>query len=228
MSENFIVSYPKSGRSWLRMMFERLNIDYLVDHAGSHFKHHPDTEHLNIDIKKYQKKKIVFLVRNPLDILVSSYFHITHRKNMFDGNLSEMVSDPRFGIRRVMEFLHTWHRGYKHNEVNFLIVRYEDLHKDIFYQIKRILFFLDKQKPEQQIEDAIEYANFDNLKKMEEAGVLAWMGAAMLPGNVNDNNSYKMREGKVEGYKEYMSKNDIEYCRDIIRINYLSEIFFYF
>lgn len=95
----YIISYPKSGRTWLRTLLGKALCDHYQidkelllqthilsrrakilptlfshDMKGSELWHE-----LNPDKSKYRSKKIVFLARQPHDILVSFYFHTKNR-----------------------------------------------------------------------------------------------------------------------------------------------------
>ena len=56
------------------------------------------------------------------------------------------------------------------------------------------------------------------MQKMEKEG--AFRGDHRLTAtDTNDKDSFKMRKGKVGGYKEHLTKADIEYINDEIQKN---------
>ena len=63
--------------------------------------------------------------------------------------------------------------GQKKNE-NLLLIKYEDLIKDLKVELKKIIIFLEKyldfKTNEKKIENIIRSTNFDNLKKGEKEG----------------------------------------------------------
>ena len=78
-AEAVVLSYPKSGRTWLRAMLDELGIGVDYDHADANTLYHP-TEPFEIgrvDAGRYGDKRVVFLQRDPRDVLVSSYFEAT-------------------------------------------------------------------------------------------------------------------------------------------------------
>src|SRR5437773_2246999 len=55
---------------------------------------------------------------------------------------------------------------------------------------------------------ALEFSRFENMQKLEAAGVF---GSKILhPGDVRDPESFKVRRGKVGGFREYLSAGDQE------------------
>lgn len=117
----FIVSFPKSGRTWLRVMvgkvlsekfsrpftveLEKLadeNVPYIrMIHDGSNAVAQP----LETDKRKYKNKGVVFLARDPRDTVVSYYFHLAKRDRRFSGDIADFIRDERFGIERIIDFM---------------------------------------------------------------------------------------------------------------------------
>ena len=101
-----IVSFPKSGRTWLRQMlchYTHCSIDLKpgrpdrlpkkilpanTDLPGILFIHedlplHKPPDDLNRDKGSYRRKRVVFLTRDPRDIVVSAYFERTKRIHLY-------------------------------------------------------------------------------------------------------------------------------------------------
>ena len=113
----FIISYPKCGRTWLRMLLGkaindkfRLNInDYQMSEIYSYtrkisevptiqFKHFGNphlVNYRNINrsiLEAIKKKTIIVLTRNPLNVSVSYYFHL---KGKSDDSILDFYADER-------------------------------------------------------------------------------------------------------------------------------------
>jgi hypothetical protein len=69
--------------------------------------------------------------------------------------------------------------------------------------------------PDRVVSDAIEYGRFDNMRRMEQAGGLG-EGSRLRPGDAADASSYKTRKGKVGGYAETFSPEDLGYANGVI------------
>src|SRR5262245_37390175 len=74
------VSYPKAGRTWLRVMFDELGLPLKYTHDGmGASKQRPFEEKNHCIRSSYQKEPVIFLSRDPRDTVVSAYFHAKHR-----------------------------------------------------------------------------------------------------------------------------------------------------
>ena len=132
-----IVSFGKSGRTWLRVMLSRVyQVKYqlpenmLFSFDNLHKKHSAIPKIFfthdnylkdytgNIDNKKdYYDKKVVLLIRNPLDIAVSQFFQWKYRMkpskkvlNNYPSHDSEMdmyqfVMDQDAGLPKIINYL---------------------------------------------------------------------------------------------------------------------------
>lgn len=210
-----VISYPKSGRTWLRVMLDYMDINLKFDHKLKDVKHvkslHPKTAH---DFwKKFGDKRIIFLTRDPKDTLVSSYFQAINREKTFEGSISEFIRSPEFGIQTILDYQLTWTK-YRSIYKNFLRIQYDEMQKDTAGTLEKIIVFLgfttiNKKK----LEKTVELFQFDNMQFYEKKGLLGLRyGNVLRPLGDKSNNSLKVRKGVIGGYKEYLSEEDVEYC----------------
>jgi hypothetical protein len=89
-----------------------------------------------------------------------------------------------------------------------LLVRYEDMRADPKRELKRIVALAEADFSEAEIDEAVAFASFDNLRKMERDNT--FRTTRLRPGNINDTDSYKVRRGKVGGFREYFSAEEAE------------------
>ncbi len=228
----YIISYPKSGRTWLRVLLGKalclkyglpdglmLDTYRLTAAAGilrTHFVHDLSEilaaisyHHLPTDKTEYAAKKVIFVVREIGDVLVSSYFQATRRTNKFRGPLSDFIRSDKFGIKKVVTFYNIWHRN-RHVPRDFLLLSYEEIHANAEAALAEALCFMgvDEIDPH-MLKEAVAFASFDNMKKMEADGY--FQDARMRPADVSDEESFKVRKGIAGGYKAYLSEVDIQY-----------------
>jgi hypothetical protein len=238
-----LVSWGKSGRTWLRVMmsrayqlqaglpkYELLDFDnlrrrnpglpkvffthgnYLRNYTG----HGYDTK---VD---FCGKRIVFLVRDPRDVAVSQYFQWKfrmrpHKKRLNDYPVDENISpfeflmEPEQGLPRVISYFNAWIREIP-NVGDVLVVRYEDMREDPGSVLRRILEFTGNPATDEQIADAVEFAAFDNLKKMEEKTRFSLLRSnwRLVPGDKGNPDSFKVRRAKVGGYRDYFTEEELE------------------
>lgn len=226
ISDAYIVSYKKSGKTWLKVILAKVialkhGSEMKLDtHLMSLFKSTPNimfshagsTKKNNILIldfgKLLKRKKILFLARDPRDQIVSLFHGTTKRTFLYKGNISKFIRDSELGINKLIDFMNYWAKEIDKKE-DSLIVTYEDLRKDTNKELKKILDFLKINVDDNIIDEAVNYSSFNNMRKMELAGT--FNDFRMLPVNKKDSNSFKTRKGKVGGYKEELSKEDIAY-----------------
>jgi Sulfotransferase domain len=65
-----------------------------------------------------------------------------------------------------------------------------------------VLSFLGTPGTEAQIADAVRFASYDNMKQMEQQRVFWLSGGRLVPKDRSNPNSYKVRRGKVAGYRD--------------------------
>src|ERR1043166_6336340 len=101
-----VVSHPKSGRTWLRVMLDELGIVADYTHAGPAKKGHQHYKDLSTDLPR-PYKRILILTRDPRDAAVSGYHQSirrAHESHRISGTMSEFLRDPRIGIQKAAHF----------------------------------------------------------------------------------------------------------------------------
>ena len=252
-----LISFPKCGRTWLRVMIgsvlqEEFNLaennllesgklQSLPDEIPKIFVTHSDEpfwkkpEELIDSKAEYQNKKVILLVRNPKDVVVSSYFEkkkrigfydlegyksneymkdIIERVKPYDGDMSDYVYESVGSLQTIIRFYNIWSEN-SHIPHNFLLVRYEDLVENTVQELKKVLEFIGLQSAsDEAIAKAVELASLKNMKAMEKTN--SFKSSRLKPGDPADPESYKVRKGKVGGFVDYLERREIEYCDDII------------
>ncbi len=97
------------------------------------------------------------------------------------------------------------------SQKNFMIIRYEALRASPAEHFRELLAVLGQTTPDMSIfQEALEFSKFENMQKLEAAG--AFDSKILRPGDVRDPESFKVRRGKIGGYREYLSTEDQEYA----------------
>lgn len=228
-----LVSYPKSGRTWFRFILSSylargfdLGFDpdlYSMFKVMPNFdmepvrglpafafaRHRPRppliaVTHLSYSRLRFRTFPVVFLVRDPRDVMVSSYFHATRHKHRFEGDINDFLKDSRQGVASLTRYLNGWSAGLRHHR--HIMVSYEDLSRDPHGETARVLGFLGVEAKPDLVAEAVATASFQSMQKLEQA--------AGLPGHDydrSDNESLRMRRGKAGGFADYLTADQIEY-----------------
>jgi len=250
----YVVSYRKSGRTWLRYLlgkiiekkynipvemksfrysdlsseFINLNENNIPRIIFCHDEDNKDASvnDLRFNKKVYKDKKIVFLVREPKDVLTSHYLHKKNRNLTYDKIISEFIRDPKYGIDKLIKFMNLWENN-RDLAGKFLLMKYEDMKEDTKSEVKKFLDFIGLNVEEEIIDWAIEESRFEKMKEIEIKNTLENVSSPELrAGNLDNEDSFKVRKGKVGGYSEYMSKEDVEFINQRVN-NSLSSYFDY-
>ena len=236
MVDTYVVSWPKTGRTWLRVLLGRVfahvteeleskildtyaltrhtDFDTVMFSHGGPF-HLFDPAHyqdLQFNHKRFADKKVIFLTRDIRDTLVSSYFQERKRTGVFKGDIQDFVRDPQLGARKIVRFYTMWYENQKHIR-DFTSITYEALKADPSLELGRLLKFLGLYGVGSEvIEEAVTYADFGNMRQLEASGT--FQDSMMRPGQKNDLDSLKVRRGKVGGFVDYLDADTQGYiCR---------------
>jgi hypothetical protein len=232
-----VIAHPKSGSTWLRFQLARLyqkryglpetvlprlerlpRLDSRVPYinmVGYEFIKRRVTE--PPPLADLSGRRIVFLSRHPCDVVVSLYFHVlkhaTLQRKLFnrwpldlaERSIFDFVMNDPWGLNEAIGF---YNRCAVHMRAmpEALLVRYEDMRADPKRELKRIVALAGADFSEDEIDEAVAFASFDNLRKMERDDTLRT--TRLRPGDVNDTDSYKVRRGKVGGFREYFSAEE--------------------
>ncbi len=227
----YLLSYPKCGRTWLRLMLAKaLQLHYnlpediifeissftslnpnipriTIDHDGAPLSERP--QEVRTVKSRFQHKKVILLIRNPRDVVVSSYFQMTKRDKKYEGDISSYLRYEVGSLDTLITWYNIWAQS-RHIPSDTLFVRYEDLHENSEQELRKILNFLELPDISPlTILKAVEYAHFDNMRNLEANDT--FQSSRLRPGQQDDSESYKTRRGKVGGYIDYLSEADIEY-----------------
>ena len=235
-----IVSFGKSGRTWLRVMLSRfyqvrhgLSQRHLIGFDNLHLRNraipkifftHDNytkdyTGNLNSKVD-YAGKKVVLLVRHPADVAVSQYYQWQYRMkpnkvalNRYpergqDLAIFDFVTREYAGLTRTIDFMNGW-AGEAGRSDGVLVVRYEDMRAQPERILGQILAFIGTPGTEDEVRDAVAFASFENMRKMETNSTFWLSGGRMRPRDRKNPQSFKTRRGKVGGYRDHFDAGEI-------------------
>jgi hypothetical protein len=208
------MSFPKSGRTWLIMMLEELAVVMEYSHKdgddvlGLHFN--------DMRAKPPNAKRMVLLVRDPRDTSVSGYYQATRRSDLYSGSISEFLRDPHCGIEKCARFNLMWAETARVRD-DMIVVCYEAMQKDAVMCLHAILNFFRAPRGHQEVRAAVQKNRFHAMQAREIAGEINPRYAHSLGAKrLNDPQSLKCRKGRVGGYRDELSSDDITYCDSIL------------
>ncbi|WP_297773350.1 sulfotransferase domain-containing protein [uncultured Roseovarius sp.] len=236
-----VVSFGKSGRTWLRVMVSRLYQqvydlpeDTLIGFDNFHnmdgrvprlFFTHDNyigdyTGHTDSKVDFYDKK-VLLMVRDPRDVAVSQFFQWKFRMpaekkalNDYlpdgdDSSVFDFVMHDGGGLPKVIDFMNIWARE-RDNLRALSVIRYEDMRASPHETLTQVAKFLDIPADAARIQEAVDYASFENMKKKEADSSFRMSGARVAPGDKSNPDSYKTRRAKVGGFRDYFEDDQIE------------------
>lgn len=227
-----LFGYPKSGNTWVRFLlynYCNLLLDPLIkdtityDRLNDLQKNIMDRGHTfpielgfpflyrthaiyNKSYNLFDYK--IFVHRNPLDTLISSYYFYKEREAPFMNDIEDIrkdLYDIDFYIRYK---INDWIRFFKiSKKVADISINYFHLQKNPLLIISRLISDLGLKYDEDLIQRTIQISSFDSIKKMENKQNQAY-------GNGPKDGSFKgsfTRSGKDGQYNYELSKETIDF-----------------
>ncbi len=242
-ADTLVLSAANSGRTWLRVLLNKyLSIKYGIEFSMKFekikpgetipfvFFSHEIWHHIALDTffqrlkgkhlipdKVAFEKKLIILSRDPRDMVVSRYFHVT--KNEVDprhlGTISKFIRDERCGIRPIVTILNNWRMRFAAHP-RCLWINYEALRTDTVSEFRRILEFIEGsgRADEAALLEAVRFSDFENMKRMEKKGEIK--SEVLKHRNPGDPDSFKVRSGVVKGYLKHFGPEDLSYLDDAV------------
>jgi hypothetical protein len=241
-----IVSIPKCGRTWLRTFLGAyfckragheftLHPEALGDPTIPRIVYTHDLFEQRtkadlwgrlrgkylIPMRERRHKPIVLLARDPRDAFVSLYVQLTRRvrespNELKEKTAGELLRDRRYGIASMIEIMNAWLAEWS-EQSRFFLLRYENLRSDPRELFGSLLQALGEKSIDlNAFQSALEFSDFGNMKKLEAAG--AFDSKILQAGDVRDPESFKVRRGKIGGYQDYLTADDLAYVADAMRV----------
>jgi Sulfotransferase domain len=192
--DTYLVSYPRSGNTWTRFLVCNLiNPDNPVNFAQLESRipeiyQVPDRVLRRFPRPRFIKshecfdpryKKVIYIVRDPRDVLISYYEFQLKRRVISDAcSLEEFLPcfmeseiEPKIGSWRdhVVSWIAT--RG---GQKNFLLLRYEDMLADTQRESTKIAAFLGLDSNPERIARAVALSSADRMRRLEKEEAQQW------------------------------------------------------
>ncbi|KAJ1155196.1 hypothetical protein NDU88_007931, partial [Pleurodeles waltl] len=192
-SDVYLFTYPKSGTIWMEQILSLIYYEGYLNKTETtetinrvpglennvrkvNFEQRPSPRLFGSHLPYYltprglkeKKAKVIYVIRNPKDNLVS-YYH-------FECMLNQLAEEP---IEKLEEFFENYLAGKVHSsswfdhvkgwythkdEYNILFLQYEDMVKDLRGAVLKICNFVGKSLSDETVDAIVERASFKNMK----------------------------------------------------------------
>lgn len=225
----FLVTYPKSGTNWVgfflacallsknkereeqnltlvtyRNYVQNVNYEYrkdkTIDSSISSTSPRIFTVHATQDPRL---KRVIYLVRDPRDVLASYYFYQKRNNPSLKTSMKEFIE--KSVIRKEIwpcdwaEHVADWLNNASSHDLLFL--RYEDLKLNPELWFSKILQFCNIELDAAQLSEAIENSSFENMSRLESS--------YGMKGQSNNSEIKFMRKGRAGGWREDLDLDSV-------------------
>ncbi len=221
-----LVSFPKSGNTWIRFYFFNLiiqtyslkkelsfvNLNFFMPELGNSllsekWMYNKIPRIVKTHLKKYffiPNIKSILLIRNPLDVMVSYFNFEKNKKNsMFKGSFSDFIRHNNYGLEAWCKHYLSW------KDKSGLIIKYEDLKLDEYKHFMRINNYCKIVIKKNKFKKAVDQSStkfISNVEKKEKK--------TKIFQNVNSKFKF-VRSGEINQYISKFNNNDLLYAKNI-------------
>ncbi|CAO2626954.1 Sulfotransferase 2A1 [Lemmus lemmus] len=224
--DTFILTYPKSGTNWLietvcliqtkgnpkwiqsEPIWERSpwietqsGHEILINKEGPRLASSHLPFHLFPKTFFSSKAKMIYVIRNPRDVLVSGYFFL-HKTNLAKTPDSLRTYFEWFLKGNVLYgswFEHTRAWLSMRERDNFLLLSYEDMKQDTRGTIEKICDFLGKKLEKDELDLVLKYSSFQVMKENKMSNF------SLVSEDMVTNGLHIMRKGTTGDWKNHFT-----------------------
>ena len=229
------LSYPKSGRTWVRFLVDAyladlhhlelanvFEVERKLDRrwriewthlTGAMIAGLPYDRIGEVDLSKIDGRPCVFLSRNLHATLASAYFQARERVKVFEGTPAEFVRSPLFGIRKLVAFYELVEE-LKGRFSSFTRLTYEALREDPAAGLVATLEVLGVEIDPKRVEKAVRLGDIESLRRL--ARTPEYAETPIAPVERDKPESDKVRRGDDEAWRSLFDEDDVLYIDKVI------------
>lgn len=218
----FLVSYPKSGNTWMRFLVGNyltnckinfFNIDLVIPDIHFNPQQCEDVTLQPRFIKSHKSytpayPKVVYIFRDGRDVAVSYYYYMKKKRKItsdtsFSNFLETFAKNGAGGFGNWSNHVKSWVK--KASTGSVVLIKYEDMLFDAARELKKVIQFANIKAEQDRIINAVRASLFEEMQQLE----------------VKENDSYFftrykagteevrfIRKGQAEGWRSHFSKDD--------------------
>jgi sulfotransferase family protein len=214
--DTFLVSYPKSGNTWMRFLIANLlqpdppvgllDADCLIPSVDGKPKKFFDAMKSPRVIKSHFSfipayKRVIYVVRDPRDVIMSQYHYqikrgVLEQSASLDDFVSRFIKGEVCPYGSWGENVGSW-TATRRDDPNFLLLRYEDMLANVSAGAARISDFLGLPSDSNRIALAVERSSVDNMRKVEKSEGKKWESTKGTRQDISFFRSAKSGEGRA-------------------------------
>ncbi|MCB0502448.1 MAG: sulfotransferase domain-containing protein [Bacteroidetes bacterium] len=223
--DTFLVSYPKSGNTWVRFMLANvmtngeaeINFHTAVDHIPDIDVHKKIANHIQPPriLKSHQPynskfSNVVYIIRDPRDVYVSYYFYLQKKLKGDLKNINHFIKNiDTYGISW-RDHVNSWMDKL---DATDLIIRYEDLIHEPYENLKKMADFCHLNYDEELLRLSVERSSFDSMSKIEDS-----KGRPFTSKEDEKKASKFVRAGKIGDWKNHLDKDTQQYLENKCKV----------
>jgi hypothetical protein len=226
--DTFLVSFPKSGNTWARFLIANLvrpngkidfsNVNSVI--PGPEVTRNRDLIRIPRPriIKSHQYfdpryKQVIYIARDPRDVVVSQYHFQRKRKLVADGfPLSDFVGKFLAGETCYYgswgEHVNSW-LSTRHGQRGFLLLRYEDMVADTPRELTKVAEFLNVRATPEGIAQAVQRSSADTMRQLEKSQAQQFSSTKDTRKDIPF-----VRAAKAGGWRDELSEQDVARIED--------------
>jgi hypothetical protein len=190
----FIVSYPRSGNTWMRFLIANLiyseetitfaNIEQKIPDVYKNTRRQLLQTPRPRLLKSHEYfdpryKKVIYIARDPRDVAVS-YYHFDRKRKKFGDSYPLERYIARF-IAGTVDDYGSWKENVaswlatRRGSESFLLLRYEDMLEHGAVELAKVASFLGMERSPEQVARAVELSSADRMRDLEKKQAGIWV-----------------------------------------------------
>jgi hypothetical protein len=211
----FIAGYPKSGNTWMQnlvtgiayQMDPAVTPDSLIQevvpdvHYRTYYRRYATPMFFKThDLPRPEYRKVVYLIRDGRDAMVSYFHHLTALEGREIDFLRMVKTGEGLAPAKWHKHVEAW--GANPYRAEMLVIKYEDLLMNGLKELQRFCAFVGIDRDESFLKSVLAGSSFTSMRQKEEQ--TGWEGGGW------PKDKPFVRRGKVGSYKDEMSGEVLE------------------